>query len=75
MALPRSRAHWRERGYGVWAVEDLTTGTFAGHCGLRFLEEVGETEVYYAFAKPFWGRGLATEAVGATVRFGFDSAG
>ena len=46
-----------------------------GHCGLRFLDEIGETELYYALGKPHWGRGFATEAAGAAMRFGFDRAG
>ncbi len=74
-ALARGRAHWSDRGYGVWALEDDGTGGLAGHCGLRYLDEVRETEVYYALAKPFWGRGLGTEAAGAALGFGFDRAG
>jgi ribosomal-protein-alanine N-acetyltransferase len=78
-AFERSRTHWATHAYGVWAVCDGSTGpsagTFLGHCGLRFLEDVGETELYYALARSAWGRGLATEAAGAAVSFGFDVAG
>jgi [ribosomal protein S5]-alanine N-acetyltransferase len=73
-ALARARAHWSNRGYGVWAIDDRESGAFAGHCGLRYLDDVRETEVYYALARPFWGRGLATEAAGAALSFGFDRA-
>jgi ribosomal-protein-alanine N-acetyltransferase len=74
-ALVRGRAHWSNHGYGAWAAQEAASGTFAGHCGLRYLDDAGETEVYYALAKPFWGRGLATEAASAALAFGFDRAG
>ena len=74
-AIPRLEEHWTARGYGWWAVEELESGRFLGHVGLRFVEEVGETEVLYAFARDSWGRGIATEAAGAALRFGFAEAG
>jgi [ribosomal protein S5]-alanine N-acetyltransferase len=74
-ALTRSMQHWEANDYGVWAVCDAATGAFIGHCGLRLLQDVGETELYYALAKPFWGRGFTTEAARAAVAFGFDVAG
>jgi ribosomal-protein-alanine N-acetyltransferase len=74
-ALARGRAHWSSHRYGAWAVELTASGPFAGHCGLRHLDDAGETEVYYALAKAFWGRGLATEAAAAAVDFGFERAG
>jgi RimJ/RimL family protein N-acetyltransferase len=74
-ALGRSRAHWSHHGYGAWALEERAGGPFVGHCGLRYLDDAGQTEIYYALAKPFWGRGLATEAAGAALAFGFERAG
>jgi ribosomal-protein-alanine N-acetyltransferase len=71
----RVHAHWQRHGFGTWAVEDRDTRVFLGHVGLRFVEEVGETEVLYAFARDAWGRGIATEAAGAAVRFGFEHGG
>jgi ribosomal-protein-alanine N-acetyltransferase len=74
-AIGRIREHWRDRGYGIWAVEEAASGRFLGQCGLQFVQEAAETEVLYELAREGWGRGLATEAAGAAVRFGFDSAG
>jgi isocitrate dehydrogenase (NAD+) len=74
-AIGRLEAHWERRGYGWWAVEERRTGRFLGHVGLRFVEEIGETEVLYALARDVWGRGLATEAAGAALRFGFERGG
>jgi RimJ/RimL family protein N-acetyltransferase len=70
--VDRSHGHWAAHGYGVWVVCDGADGRVIGQCGLRFVDESGETEVLYAYSRPSWGRGLATEAGAATLRFGFE---
>ncbi len=67
--------HWRERGYGVWAVVDRDSGLLIGQCGLNQLEEAPEVEVLYLLDRPFWGRGLATEGAQAAVDVAFDQIG
>jgi ribosomal-protein-alanine N-acetyltransferase len=74
-AHERGAKHWKDHGYGVWVVCDRATGQLIGHCGLRFLDEVAETEVLYGLGRRYWGRGLATEAARAAVEFGFGQAG
>jgi ribosomal-protein-alanine N-acetyltransferase len=78
---PRERAepvltyfidHWARHGFGLWAVEDKTSGTLIGQCGLQYIPDTTEVEVAYALAHSYWGRGLATEAAAASLRFGFD---
>jgi RimJ/RimL family protein N-acetyltransferase len=80
---PRERAErtitvfterWAEYRFGVWAVTDIVTGKFMGHCGLGLVPEAGEIEVLYALGQAYWGRGFATEAARASVRFGFEHA-
>jgi ribosomal-protein-alanine N-acetyltransferase len=71
----RATAHWQRHGYGVWAVCHLDADQLIGHCGLRYLEEIEETELLYAIARPFWNRGLTTEAARASLAFGFGPAG
>lgn len=63
------------RGYGLWAVEEQATASFAGFVGLS---PVGSelpfgpaVEVGWRLAHRFWGRGYATEAASAAVSFGF----
>jgi [ribosomal protein S5]-alanine N-acetyltransferase len=73
--LQRTRAHWLARGYGIWAACDANSGGLMGHCGLRHLPDVDETELLYALARPHWGTGLATEAAVASLAFGFERAG
>jgi ribosomal-protein-alanine N-acetyltransferase len=72
--VERSHAHWEQHGYGVWVVCDVTSGEVIGQCGLRYLDEVDETEILYAYARPTWGKGIATEGARAALDFGFEKA-
>lgn len=62
-------------GFSLWVVEDRSTGTILGDCGLKQLEEGPEIEVGYRFARAHWGRGYASEAAAASVRYGFGTLG
>ena len=66
----RLRANFAEHGYGLWAVD--VDGVFAGFTGLAWTDVTGarELEVGWRFARPFWGRGLATEAAAAALAHG-----
>lgn len=68
-------AHWDKFPYGPWAVVEKASGELMGHCGLRFLDEIQETEVLYALGQDYWGKGYATEAARASVEFGFNQVG
>lgn len=71
-----SQQDFRERGFGEFALflkeqpEELI-----GFCGLRRIEGSQDIEVLYGLLPGFWGRGLATEAAGAVLRFGFEQVG
>lgn len=71
--------HFEDRGYGLWAVDHLTSGEFIGFTGLHtptfdapFMPAV---EVGWRLRKEHWGKGYATEAARAAVAYGFDKAG
>src|SRR5512146_2467612 len=68
-------AHWREHGYGHWAVVTSEDDRLAGWCGLEQLPEWDETEVAYLLSQRVRGRGYATEAARLAVHFGFETAG
>ncbi|MBE0697858.1 MAG: GNAT family N-acetyltransferase [Anaerolineaceae bacterium] len=68
-------AHWQEYGYGHWAVVSQETKEVLGWVGLEYLTDVKETEVAYLLTRRVWGKGLATEAAQAAVRFGRENAG
>ncbi|WPB80533.1 GNAT family N-acetyltransferase [Archangium violaceum] len=50
-------------------------GTFIGFTGLGRIDEGEEVEVLYGLFPDYWGRGLATEATEAMLRFGFEQQG
>ncbi len=62
-------------GYGVWAIEEASTGAFVGQAGLAAMDRTSDVEVLYALARRFWGRGYAREAAAAALRFGFETVG
>ena len=47
--------HWTQHGFGPWAVIYKDNNQFLGHCGLRYWPDSTDVEVFYAFAKPYWG--------------------
>ncbi|MFJ9608727.1 GNAT family N-acetyltransferase [Kitasatospora sp. NPDC101176] len=70
---------WEAEGFGLFAVELRATGELAGFTGFavpRFLPEVlPAVEIGWRLGRAFWGRGLATEAATAALRFGFAERG
>jgi len=64
--------HWTLRGYGMWAVEELSSGAFVGRVGLHYPEGWPEREVAWALAREYWGRGYAYEAAVAALRVAFE---
>jgi RimJ/RimL family protein N-acetyltransferase len=79
--LAASRAHW-PAGMGLWLLDDgeaevgcvglhpVTAGVVA-----HAPELVGEVEPTIALAPGHWGRGLAAEALAATLAYGFERLG
>ena len=55
--------NYARRGYGMFTLEDRATGQVVGFAGLVHPGDQPEAEVKYAFARAWWGRGLATESV------------
>lgn len=62
--LQRVLASYQRSGYGFWLARLRDSDEPVGQVGLlgREIEGQPEVEVAYMLARPFWGRGLATEA-------------
>lgn len=58
--------------HGRWAVIEKSELRFIGWCGLKARPERNETDLGYRFLASAWGRGFATEAAYASLRYGFD---
>jgi ribosomal-protein-alanine N-acetyltransferase len=75
----RERALIAERGFGLWAVELVSTGAFLGFVGLaepRFEAHfTPAVEVGWRLLPEHWGRGYATEGARAALAIGFDELG
>jgi len=75
LLVDRYQIELEKSGYCPWAVEELSTGSFIGFVGLHAvpasLPFAPGTEVGWRLACSYWGRGYATEAALAAVRFGF----
>ena len=64
--------HWELLGFGHWAVEEKSSGRFAGRVG--FLNPVGWPgfEIGWTLGREFWGMGYATEAARGALPFAFN---
>lgn len=61
---------WAENGFGVLAVVESESGDVIGFCGFSPTEE--GREFLYAFDPSVWGRGYATEAGSAVLKYAKD---
>jgi RimJ/RimL family protein N-acetyltransferase len=66
-----------ELGHAMWAVEEKMTGTFAGQCGLRPVDEGAgpEIDLAYHYARASWNKGYGTEAAVAVLAHGLGPVG
>lgn len=58
--------------HGRWAVHTKSNMEFIGWCGLKNRPELKEIDLGYRFAVSAWGKGYATEAAYASIKYGFD---
>lgn len=81
-AVGRFRASIDRNGWGFWAADDLTGGEprFAGFVGINVPQSPDLpfqpcVEVGWRLARPFWGKGLASEGARLSLRVGFELLG
>jgi [ribosomal protein S5]-alanine N-acetyltransferase len=58
--------------HGRWAVHTKPGLEFIGWCGLKARPERNEIDLGYRFIKQAWGKGYATEAAFACIKYGFE---
>jgi RimJ/RimL family protein N-acetyltransferase len=67
--------HWQLRGYGLLAVEERESGTLVGRIGFLKPEGWPGFELAWTLARPYWGRGYATEGARAAMAYAFEELG
>jgi len=63
-----------EEGVGLFGVRMHGSENLLGFCGFVRLEGMEEMELGYELTQKVWGRGLATEASRACLRYAFEKA-
>lgn len=67
--------HWHMRGYGMWALEERSTGRLIGRAGLQNPEGWPGFEAGWTLGRAHWGNGYATEAAREALRYAFQELG
>ncbi len=73
--IERAQTGYASNGFGLWRVEIRATGEVVGLCGLVKRDGLEHPDIGYAFLERFWGRGFASEAAAAVLKFGRNSVG
>jgi RimJ/RimL family protein N-acetyltransferase len=74
--IERYERHWAEHGFGLWAAEDKKSGMLIGRVGLAYHRVwPHDPEVGWLIDTPWQGKGLATEAGAACLRYAFGELG
>lgn len=71
--MTRLVQHWRDKGFGQWAVVLRAEGTLIGYVGFKYLEQTPEIELLYGIDAPYWNKGYTTEAARACLRYIFEN--
>src|SRR5262249_62007705 len=70
--IARSTDYFEVLGFGLWATRFAGEADIIGFCGFWYFRDPPELELIYGLLPLYWGKGMATEAVRAIIRFGFD---
>lgn len=62
---------YKLNGFGRWAVIEKSTNEFLGWCGLKYNQNLDETDIGFRFFEEHWNKGFATESAKACIDYGF----
>lgn len=74
-ALGNAIAAQEKNGFCLWAAVEKSSMEVIGCCGFHLYEDGPELELAYHFIPSAWGRGYATEAASACVKYGSEVLG
>ena len=64
---------YKLNGFGRWAVAEKSTSKFLGWCGLKYDQNLDETDVGFRFFEEEWNKGYATESAKECLTYGFEN--
>src|SRR5690606_20974894 len=70
--LIRNYKDYAKYRYGRWTTIVKATNEVIGFCGLKYLEDINETDLGYRWKRKHWNKGYATEASMACLQYGFE---
>src|SRR5262249_22129043 len=74
--ITRSIEYFGKLGYGLWAIRPAMAPPGGDHiigfCGFWYFRHPPELELIYGLVPAYWGKGLATEAATAMIKYGFE---
>jgi len=73
--IDKSAGLFDESGSGLWLLFRGADRAAIGFCGFMLFREPPELELIYGLLPAHWGKGLATEAARAMIRYGFEQLG
>ncbi|MEO1051646.1 MAG: GNAT family N-acetyltransferase [Bacteroidota bacterium] len=75
--IEKSIKSYERNNYGLWGIVHKEDDRLIGQCGISDQEIDGEIvqEIGYQLHKDYWNQGIATEAAGACLQYGFDRLG
>jgi len=75
-SLDKIQSHFRDFGFGLFAVELRSANKFIGFVGLKYFSFdahfTPNVELAWRLSWEHWGKGLATEAARRVTRYGFE---
>lgn len=73
--LIRNYPDYQKYTYGRWTTIIKETNEIIGWCGLKYIEDLKETDLGFRFMKMYWNKGYGTEASIACLQYGFEQLG
>ena len=77
ICISNVKQQYKDNGIGRWATIEKSSGNFIGWSGLKFVTSVENNrshfyDVGYRLLPKYWGKGYATEACKASLKYAFE---
>jgi len=73
--VEKNRTLFDEHGFGIWGVRESGFDDLVGFAGYWYFRTPPSLELLFGVAADHWNRGIAAEAGGSVIRYGFEALG